>query len=100
MAHQFDHLRSAAKLLSGDCNLRQVIPAACDEFWAAMYDTSEWPAELLEKANRIVEQILQDGPIRKTLANLDDDAIQRIADDIKRLAVEMETNRDELPPSA
>jgi hypothetical protein len=100
MADQFYHLRKAANLLTGDCDLRKVILAACDEFWAAMFDPDKWPAELLEKANLIVEQILHDGPIRKTLASLDDDGIRRIAEDIKHLAAEVETNREELLPSA
>jgi uncharacterized protein with ATP-grasp and redox domains len=100
MTDQFYHLRKAANLLTDDCDLRKVILAACDEFWAAMFDPDKWPAELLEKANLIVEQILQHGPIRKTLANLDDDAIRRIAEDIKQLAAEVETNREALLPSA
>ena len=100
MADQVYHLRKAAGLLTGDYDLRRVILAACDEFWAAMFDPDKWPAELLEKAHLIVEQILHDGPIRKTLANLDDDAMRRIAEDIKQLAAEVETNREELLLSA
>ncbi len=100
MADQFDHLRKAARLLAGDDDLRQAVHAACDEFWMSMCDPDEWPTELLEKANLIVEQILQGGAIRQTLPRLDDDAIRKIAEDIKELAAEVEKTRDELPPSA
>ena len=100
MADQFDHLRTAAQLLAGDCDLRQAISAACAEFWAAMFDPDEWPGELLDKANLIVEQVLQHGTIRQTLPRLDDDAVRKIAEDIKELATDAETIRDELPRSA
>ena len=65
-----------------------------------MFDPDEWPTELLEKANLIVEQILRDGTIRQTLPRLGDDAIRKIAEDIKQFAADTETNRDELPSSA
>ena len=100
MADQFDHLRKAAQLLAGDCDLRQAVPIACGEFWAAMFDPDEWPTELLDKANLIVEQILRHGPIRETLPRLDAAAIRKIAEDIKQLAAEVEKTRNKLPPSA
>jgi hypothetical protein len=93
MTDQFDHLRNAARLLAGQRSLRQALPDACSEFWAAMFDPDQWPAELLERANEIVEQILQEGPLRRTLAKLDDATLQQIADDIKQLAAEMESLR-------
>lgn len=99
MADLLDHLRKAATLLTQDDELRHVILSACDEFWAAMYDTSELPAESLEKAERIVEQILQDGPIHTTVPKLDDDAIRKIADDIQQLVAEVESARGEQSPS-
>ena len=100
MADQFDHLRKAARILAGGGDLRQAVSVACGEFWAAMFDPDEWPTELLDKANLIVEQILRHGPIRETLPRLDDAAIRKIADDITQLAAEVEKTRDELPPSA
>ena len=100
MADQFDHLRNATDLLRGDRDLRAVIPAACDEFWQAVFDLDIWPDQLREKANGIVEQVLQHGTIHATLPRLDDDALRKIAHDIQQLAAEVDACLHRPPPSA
>ena len=94
MGTELDHLRVAAKLLADEkLPFRERFKRAADEFWAAMFDPAQWPAHLLPRANRIVDAILAEGPIRETLATMDDATARAIADEIARLACEVQQER-------
>ena len=94
MSEQFDHISRAARLLAHrDPVPRETLIEACSEFWAAMIVPEQWPFDLLEEANVIIEKILADGPIHISVMNMDPSTAEWVGEKIVALATAAETFR-------
>jgi hypothetical protein len=94
VSEQSDHISKAARLLANrDPVPRETLIEACSEFWAALISPEQWPFDLLEEANDIIERILADGPIHISVKNMDPSTAELVGEKIVALATAAETFR-------
>jgi hypothetical protein len=90
------HLRSAGEILtSQDLPLQVALVEAGEEFWVCTAYSEEWPAELLGKANSVLNQLLAAGTIKTTVAQMDWNTVREVARQILDLLAAVEAARSE-----
>lgn len=100
MVAQISHINDAAMILvRRKGTVKQRLAAACDPLWMAMENPEEWPTDLLDHVNWIVDKILESSAIGNPVKNMDERTARKVAIAITRLAAELH-KRGLVPPIA
>lgn len=98
MVAQISHINDAAIILvRHKGTVKQRLAAACDPLWLAMENPEEWPTDLLDHVNWIVDKILQSSAIGNPVKNMDERTARKVAVAITKLAAELR-KRGLVPP--
>ncbi len=99
MVAQISHINDAAVILARhEGTARQRLAAACDELWMSMENPDEWPTDLLDHANWIIDKILESSAIGNPVKNMDERTARKVAKVITKLAAELQ-RRGVVPPT-
>jgi hypothetical protein len=94
--HVLPNIRLAAHVLSSqDSPLQVRLVEAGNALWATMSYPEEWPIDLRQKANCLVDRLLEGGSVQTTVAQMDVKTVNDVSRKILNLAAEAETARSE-----
>ena len=85
------YLSEAAEALGNRDNaLPERVMAAAEKLWSAMYREADWPPELLKRAYQVMETVLVNGPVKLSVPKMDEATLERLAQSIMSLAVQVQ----------
>lgn len=89
-----DQIREAAESLAVmDEKLRARLTDAGQSFWSATFHYDDWPANLRRRADRILEHILAEGPVKETIRRMDIEKARETAREILEFMVDFEKSQ-------
>lgn len=98
MVAHITHINEVVAILSRrEGTTKQRLAKACDRLWAAMEDPDEWPTDLMERVNLIVDKILESSSIGCPVRNMDEATARRVTTAIIKVAAELRS-RGLVPP--
>ncbi|MEX0702821.1 MAG: hypothetical protein WD069_12065 [Planctomycetales bacterium] len=90
MTGRLPKFTSAAEIVRRrDGNPRGGLTAAGREFWAALFDRDKLPGPFCDEADAIVQLLLAEGRIERSVAAMDDSTAEAVGDRIVRFAEEL-----------
>lgn len=81
-----ERLRNARRILEEDDCDRESLLSAAAEFWAATFDSDEWPTELRAKSLTARFALVRHGTFEESLRHLDDASLRRLCRELVEVA--------------
>jgi len=81
-----NEIRAMTRALQGDGPVKRRLAVGAEAFWSATLDADTWPEAVQAHAEQLQCRLLAEGPIRQTVAQLEDQAALEILQDLLRFA--------------
>jgi hypothetical protein len=91
MSEQLDYVCEATEILARPDGMpKERLVQAGIVFWQAMLDPADWPPDLLEEADGIVQNLLANGMIPTTVQGMDAATVEQVIRAIQSLSADIE----------
>ena len=81
-----EQLRNARRILEDDDCDRESLVRAAGEFWAATFDSDDWPVELRAKSLTARFALARHGSFEDSVRHLDDAGLRRLCRELVEVA--------------